>query len=182
MSHADAASRIVDAAITLGTREGVAALSLQGIAKESGVSKALVLYHHSDKDALLVAIVERLVMQDVAALRAAADSPDALEAWRGVAGGAEQRAERALLAALVQASPMRSTAASLMGPRVQAAAALGQAVLAAGGLRSRVGTALLGRVTVQLLDGIAVATVGRDDAALDAELDASALALLGLGA
>lgn len=156
-------------------------MSLQGIARESGVSKALVLYHHHEKDALLVAVAERLVARDVEALRAAAGATDVLEAWRAVAGSAERRAERLLLAALLAEAELRAHAAALQAMRAQAANGVAQALLASAGLRSRIAPSLLGRVTLAQLDGVAAATHEQTPDALDAQLDAQALALLGLG-
>lgn len=181
MSRADAAQRIVDSAIALGARVGVSALTLQGIATDCGVSKALVLYHHHDKDALFLAVAQRLVERDVNAMHAAAAQTDVLEGWRRVAGDAERRAERALLACLVQEASLRTAAAALFGARAQAASLLAEAVLAVAGLQSRVAPSLLGQIVVHHLDGIAVGTRERSAAALGAELDATALALMGLG-
>lgn len=181
MSRADAAGRMVDAAIALGTRKGASALTLQGVATESGVSKALVLYHHRDKDALLLAVAQRLVGNDVDALRAAAAQADALEGWSRVAGDAHRRAERALLVTLLQETPLRAVAPDLQAARAQAGLTLAQAVLAAAGLRSRIANSLLGRFVVHLLDGIAVGTQGKSASTIEADLDATALALLGLG-
>ncbi len=181
MSRADAAARMVDSAIALGTSSGAGALTLQGVATASGVSKALVLYHHRDKDALLLAVAQRLVSNDVDALRAAAAGADALAGWSAVVGGAERRAERALLVTLLQDASLRVAAPQMMAARAQAGLALAHAVLAAAGLRSRIASSLLGGFVVHLVDGIAVGTQGKSASAIDADLDASALALLGLG-
>lgn len=181
MSRADAAARIVDAAIAHGVAHGVGALSLQGVATAAGVSKALVLYHFDGKDALLAAVAERLVADDVAALARAADADDALEAWRRVAGDGGHRAARGLLAALLLQSTLRPLAASAHQRRAAAATRLAAAMLRAAGLRPRIAGALAGRVLLTELDGVAIGGVGRERAELDAELDALALALLGLG-
>lgn len=172
---------MVESAVALGTRDGVGALTLQGVATASGVSKALVLYHHQDKDALLLAVAQRLADKDVEALRAAAAAADALEGWRRVAGDAERRAERALLVTLLQEASLRAAAPAMLAARAQAGATLAAAVLAAAGLRSRIASSLLGRLVVHHLDGLAVGTRERSATSLEAELDATALALLGLG-
>lgn len=182
MSRVDAAARMVDAAIVLGTRDGVGALTLQGVATESGVSKALVLYHHEDKDALLLAVARRLAEKDATALAQAAAGHEVLEAWRRVSGDEEQRAERALLLTLLQEASLRSAAPALLTARVQAGSSLASAMLAEAGLRPRIAPSLLGRLLVHHLDGIAVGTRGRSATALEAELDTAALAFLGLGA
>jgi AcrR family transcriptional regulator len=181
MSRVDVAARMVDCAVALGTRSGVSALTLQGVATESGVSKALVLYHHKDKEALLLAVAERLVEKDVDALRTATRAPDVLEGWRHVAGDATRRAERALLATLLHEAPLQAAAPAMLAARAHAAEQLALAVLALAGLRARVAHSLLGRFVVHHLDGMAVGTREQSVTALDAELDATALALMGLG-
>lgn len=179
MSRADTAARILDAAVRVGAAEGVAALSLQGVGRAAGVSKALVLYHFDGKDRLLAALAERLVAEDVAALEVAAASPDPLEAWRSVAGSAERRAQRALLSGLLQDASLRARAPELSAERLTAATRLASALLQATNLRPRIATALIGRVVLQQLDGVAASACS--DLDLDATLDASALAVLGLG-
>ena len=179
MSRADAATRILEAAATLGAAAGVGALSLQGVASAAGVSKALVLYHFDGKDQLLAALAARLVADDVDALDAAAAAPDPLEAWREVAGGSARRARRALLIGLLHDAALRSRAAELTVPRVAASGRLAAAMLRGASLRARIAPALVGRVLLHQLDGVAASPAS--DAALADDLDASALALLGLG-
>lgn len=181
MSRADAAARIVDAAIAHGVAHGVGALSLQGVATAAGVSKALVLYHFDGKDALLAAVAERLVADDAAALVRAADAADALEGWRAVAGDDAPRAARALLASLLREGSLRERAAVAHQRRAVAATRLAVAMLQAAGLRPRIASALVGRVLLDQLDGLAIGGAGREREGVDAELDALALALLGLG-
>lgn len=180
MSRADAAPRIVEAAVAQGVAGGVAALSLQSVARAAGVSKALVLYHFADKDTLLSAVTERLVSQDVAALEAAAASADVLDAWREVGGNPTRCAERALLAGLLQDAALRAQAAGLQRRRASAATHLAVALFAASGLRPRIANSLVGRVLLAQLDGVAV-DASRHGSELEAALDALALALLGLG-
>jgi len=52
--------RILTAAENVVTRDGVANLSLDAVAREAGVSKGGLLYHFPNKSALVTAIVERL--------------------------------------------------------------------------------------------------------------------------
>lgn len=181
MARADTAARIVDAAIAHGVAQGVAALSLQGIAAAAGVSKALVLYHFGEKDRLLAAVAERLVTRDVAAVEAATTAADALEAWRAVAGDARGRAERALLLGLLHEAALRAQAEAIGARRVAAATRLATAMLRSAELRPRIAPPLVGRVLLHQLDGVAAAGAWRDAGSVDAELDAFALALLGLG-
>lgn len=179
MSRADAATRILEAAATLGAAAGVAALSLQGVASAAGVSKALVLYHFKGKEQLLAALAERLVDEDTASLDAAAGAADPLEAWRAVAGDATRRARRVLLSGLLHDAALRPQAGNLAVPRAAAASRLAAAMLRAAALRPRIAPALVGRVLLHQLDGMATAPTST--AELTDDLDASALALLGLG-
>lgn len=181
MSRADTAARIIAAAVTHGTARGVTALSLQGIAAAAGVSKALVLYHFTEKDALLSAVVEHLTQRDVAVLEAAAGAPDALEAWRSAAGAARHRDARALLVGLLREPPLQTLAEEITARRVAATTRLATAMLRHAGLRPRIAAALVGRVVLDQLDGVAVTAGVRSGEVLEAELDALALAVLGLG-
>ena len=183
MSRADGAERFLAAATALGIVGGVSALTMQGIATEAGVSKALVLYHFDDKRALLRALALRLAAADAAALRAASETEDPFDAWLTLGADIEGAGRRALLAALMLEATVRGLAQEIHGARQQAAGGLATAMLAAAGLVPRVSGTLLGRVLLQQLDGIA-ASVGErldGDAAPRASLDAFALALLSLG-
>lgn len=172
------------AAVTLGAADGVGALSLQAIARAAGVSKALLLYHFRGKSALLAAVVARLGAQHEQRLRQAAAATDAMEAWRALARDETGRAELALLGALALESELDAEALrAIRSGREAAAATLASAILASVHLAPRVAPALLGRLLLRQLDGLSSATAheGIASAAIEAELDAFALALLALG-
>lgn len=57
---ADARTRILDAAEAVVIARGVAGLTLEGAAREAGVSKGGLLYHFATKDALVSAMLDRL--------------------------------------------------------------------------------------------------------------------------
>ena len=57
----DTKGRILDAAEMVVLRDGVARLTLDGAASEAGLSKGGVLYHFPSRDALVSAMVERLI-------------------------------------------------------------------------------------------------------------------------
>lgn len=184
MSRADGPARITRAAIALGAAEGLGALSLQSIARAAGVSKALLLYHFAGKSALLAAVVAALGDDSATRLRTAAANADTLEAWRTLVRDEAARGELALLAALsleleLEPGPLRA----IREAREAAATSLASALFAGLQLTPRVPTALLGRVLLRQLDGIAAGATrtGIAGAALEAELDAFALALLALG-
>jgi AcrR family transcriptional regulator len=67
--------RALDAAIAIASREGVATLTIDAVAKEAGVSKGGVLHHFRTKEMLILAMVERLVaaFEAVTQATAAAD-------------------------------------------------------------------------------------------------------------
>lgn len=174
--------RLVEAAIARGVRSGVGALSIQGIAEEAGVSKALVLYHFDDKVALLGAVVRALVARDEAAIADAAGADDVFEGWRRLATDADANARRALLQALLGEEALRLHADAVRGTRLAAATRLAHAMLDRAGVHSRIASPLLGQLVLAQLDGVAAAsdTVSAADAR-DGAIDAFALALLSLG-
>jgi AcrR family transcriptional regulator len=184
VSRADAATRIVRAAITLGATQGVGAMSLQGIATAAGVSKALLLYHFDGRAALRDAVVETLTQANAARLRAAAGATDAMRAWRALVRDETVRGEVVLLGALaieadVAAEPLQRARAE----REAAAVVLATSILGGLQLAPRVPAEFVGRLLLRQLDGLAAAAT-RDGVpvdALEAELDVFALALLSLG-
>jgi AcrR family transcriptional regulator len=183
VSRADAAARIVEAAIRLGSASGVSALSVQGIADEAGVSKALILYHFESKAAVLVALADALGGRSAERLHAAARGPDAETSWRALVAEECRTRELALLAALSLEPDVGATHAATMARRAAGATALVHALLAGFGLAPRIPAAFAGRLLLRELDAFVVAS-GRampSDAALAAELDAMLLALLATG-
>jgi AcrR family transcriptional regulator len=179
----DRAERILAAARSLGVRAGVGALSLQAIAEEAGVSKALLLYHYQGKSALLEALVEQLGREGTARLEAAARTPRAMEAWRALLSHAGARGEAALLNALALEGEIDATIAHrAMAAREHAATALAVAVLRQLGLAPRIPAPALGRTLLRQFDGLAAVAPhdGITAMALEAELDTFALALIGL--
>jgi AcrR family transcriptional regulator len=71
--------RILDAAETVVAGVGAARLTLEGVAKEAGISKGSVVYDYGSKQALLEAMVQRAVARDNAFNDAAAQSCEASE-------------------------------------------------------------------------------------------------------
>ena len=70
----DARDRALGAALVIASREGVSTLTIDAVARESGLSKGGVLHHFRTKDALVVAMVQNLVVHFEAATQAAADA------------------------------------------------------------------------------------------------------------
>src|SRR6476661_7614582 len=69
--RADAAERILRAAIRCIVTSGAAALTMHEVAEEAGVSKGLIHYHFHDKETLLARVVEWMTRNLVARERAA---------------------------------------------------------------------------------------------------------------
>ncbi len=183
MSRAETGAQLLAAAAALGMAQGVGALTIQAIAGAAGVSKALVLYHFTDKATLLRALHGELASASAARLRAAAARPDPLEAWRALVHDEAAAGALALLAAMGREAGIDAgTVAEAQETREAAATVLATAILGGLDLRPRVAPVLLGRVVVRHVDGVAFRRRDVPDAAdLDAELDAFALAFLALG-
>lgn len=66
---------LLEAAATIAGRDGIAALSLNAVAKEAGVSKGGLLHHFPNKQALIFALFARLlaIMEDTISALMAAD-------------------------------------------------------------------------------------------------------------
>jgi AcrR family transcriptional regulator len=159
-TRANAADRILHAAAACVSTLGAARVSLQTVADEAGVSKALIHYHFRDRDALLTQLVDVLTAdvlrgeEDALAHAAAAAGLDALWAWlaeelrtgrlRGLVELAQERGER------VQEAVRRSREAR----RAQATLTIEQ-LFAGLSLRPRLPAPLLADVTVAFFDGLA---------------------------
>jgi AcrR family transcriptional regulator len=59
----DTKARIIDAAEEVVLRDGVARLTLEAAAAESGLSKGGVLYHFPTRDALVAGMVEKIIRE-----------------------------------------------------------------------------------------------------------------------
>ncbi len=67
---------LLDAAIRVVTRDGFAAMTLEAVAKEAGVSKGGLTHHFATKDALITAMLDHFVQRLLRELdRVAADDP-----------------------------------------------------------------------------------------------------------
>ena len=157
-----------------------------------------MLYHHADKPTLLRAVHARLTASSTARLVAAATriaASDPLESWRALARAEVRSGELALLAALAQDQALRAAEGAdrraSHRERTTAAGEFATTLLATLGIAPRVDTLLLGAMLLRQLDGMVIAHVGAEadahggataahDGTLDAEIDAFALALLGL--
>ena len=72
---------LVDAAERVVGQRGGSGLTFDAVAREAGVSKGAVLHHFPTKDALLIAMIERLAAREsVPAMRDAPDTRSAIQA------------------------------------------------------------------------------------------------------
>ena len=72
--------RILDAAEQVVLRDGVGHLTLEAAAGEAGLSKGGVLYHYPSRDALVAAMVARIIEEFEADIAAALPEPDSDDA------------------------------------------------------------------------------------------------------
>lgn len=162
--RADAPERILNAAARRLVAESAAALSLQDVAGEAGVSKGLIHYHFHDKDTLLGRVVEwmtdGLVERETEAL-AGATAQNALDhLWRWLETELERGHPRALIELAhypgerVEAAIQRSAAA-----RRSAAVSTVQRLFRILGLRPRLPAPLVADVVVAFIDGLSVQQV-----------------------
>lgn len=98
---AAARERLLRATLRCAIRDGGGAVSLQAIAHDAAVSKALVLYHYRDKDALLAATIEwltsRVIEREEQAIARSTANNVLEDYWKWLEGEVERGELRALL-------------------------------------------------------------------------------------
>src|ERR671912_2931553 len=75
-NDADLRERLLDAALACYVAEGIKAASLKSIARQAGVTPALVHYYFGNKDLLFAAVIEERLMLAMAALQGGLDPGD----------------------------------------------------------------------------------------------------------
>ena len=167
--RASAATRLVDAALSLLCTEGVGGVSVQRVADVAGVSKGLVHYHFADKDALLAAcanaLISDLVARDEVARRAATAATFLDALWSSVASSLVDGRRRAFTA-LCAESPagVREVLVRAVRDRHAAAVAVLTTMETVMGWSPRVPRTTLAAAYVALVDGLAVDAAVRPDA------------------
>lgn len=182
-----AAQRIIESAAALLAREGPLRASMQDLAAAAEVSKGLLHYHFTDRDALLARVADWVTAECTAREREATtglEAATALDAvWVWLAGELALGQRRLLLHLAAVGGPAltEALARSATARRGQATATM-RAVYAALGLRPRVGVGALGALFAALCDGVAAgATEPVPGPDVRAALDAFWLAMLELG-
>lgn len=164
---------------------GLVRLSMQDVATEAGVSKALIHYHFRDRDALLARLIEWLTERLLSRERAALDGCKPAEAidavWRWIEHELELEELRVLLELLHDPSP-GATAAARRAARLRhlEAEATASRLFALLDLRPRVPVELLSGVVVAVLDGLALEATLNPERESRVSFDVFWLALLSL--
>lgn len=81
MAAGDTKVEILEAAGRIVLARGVAGLTLEAVAEEAGLSKGGLLYHYGSKEALIAAMVERLVEVTEARIDAHGERDRAAGSW-----------------------------------------------------------------------------------------------------
>lgn len=184
-ARSDATERILKAAAARLAVSGAGMLTMQEIADEAGVSKALIHYHFHDKDTLLARLAmwmaEGLVRRERAALATSPPQEAIDDLWRWLDAELRRGHVRALVElASWRSGHVRAAIAETMHLRRVASTASAERLFALLALRPRVPPPLLGDVLVTFLDGVASAPRGGDGVDPRAAFDVLWLALLGL--
>ena len=155
-------ARIFEAAVRCVLDVGAADMSMADIAKEAGVSKGLIHYHFTDKDALLARLVEwlsvRIADRERAAL-AGATPQTAVDAMWGWLESELARGEMLALIVLSQfhSADMRAVVRASARLRRDVAASTVEALYTALELRPRVPVPMMAEVVIAFVDGLAIA-------------------------
>jgi TetR/AcrR family transcriptional regulator, regulator of cefoperazone and chloramphenicol sensitivity len=131
-----ARAQIRETALGLFARQGVASTSLRAVAREAGVSPALVVHHFGSKQGLCEAVDEAVVGRFVERLRSVPlDGPDLLRR-RGEALAGLIRGEPVLCDYLARALAEGTETSADLFHRLFAAARADDALVAAGAIRA----------------------------------------------
>lgn len=164
---------------------GAADTSMQDVAAEAGVSKALIHYHFKSREALLARLVEWLAAATVAREQAAlVDAPPAAAVdrlWAWLARELELGDVRVLAELAGTPAPeVRRAIAAAAQARLAAAAQTVERLFSLLNLRPRVPSAMLAAVTTAFVDGLSVGAAIDGAANPRVAFDVFWLALLGL--
>jgi AcrR family transcriptional regulator len=143
---------------------GAAALALSEIARDAGVSKALIHYHFADKETLLARLIDHLASGMVTRERNALrpfehqHNPLAVDAlWRWLEGELERGSINVLLELDAYRGPaVQAAARSAAAARQRAAQETIEQLFAILELRPRIEASLLAAVYVAFIDGLAI--------------------------
>lgn len=183
LAVADRREALVEAALRVMGRDGLAAGTTRAVVAEAGMSLASFHYAFASRDELLTELVRRVVGRELAAAAAGLDATAGLAGClRGAAGGylahleADPGAEQLMLELTLHAvrdPALREVAREQYRAYAEAAAALLERAAALTGTAWRAPVAEPARLLVTLVDGATTTwLVDRDTPATRATLDA----------
>lgn len=180
---ASARQRIGEALARCVARQG-AAVSLNDVAREAGVSKALILYHFADKDALIAHTIDALATAIVEREAKALDAGDAIPLdalWASLEEELRAGEIRVLLELSGSAGERSRGAAAeaAVARRAAAARTIGR-LFELLQLTPRVPPAMLADVVVAFIDGVALDSALHEDRDPRVAFDVFWLAMLNL--
>lgn len=187
-SHAralEARERLLAATLRCALRDGGSSVSLQAIATEAAVSKALVLYHYRDKEALLATTIrwltDRLVAREVAALEKSTSSSVLEEYWRWLDGEIATGELRVLLElSQERGEATRIAMVDSAGQRQAAAERTVSQVFTLLDLAPRLSPAMLASCELAFREGLVIWSSQRSDRTARVAFDVFWLSLLSL--
>jgi AcrR family transcriptional regulator len=181
----EARERLLAAMLRCALRDGGSAVSLQSIATEAGVSKALVLYHYRDKAALLATAIhwltDRVVQREKAALASSTAGTVLEDYWQWLEE--EMRAgELRVLLELVQerAGEARDAMAASAQLRQSAAEQTVARIFQLLNLAPRLPPAMLASCELAFREGLVIWGGARDDRNTRVAFDVFWLSILSL--
>lgn len=166
-------------------RDGSAAVSLQSIAAEANVSKALVLYHYRDKEALLATTIrwlsDRSVAREAAALQASTSVSVLEDYWQWLEEELRLGEVRVLLElAQERGESSRQAIEESARQRHEAAERTVSRIFSLLGLAPRVSPALLANCELAFREGLTIRSSQRPDENARVAFDVFWLSLLSL--
>ena len=175
--------RILEATLRRAVRDGSGALSLQGIADEAKVSKALLLYHFQDKDDLLATLIawvsERVVEREAKALEGSTPATVLDAMWKWVAHEIEEGELRVLVELTGErGTRTRQANAASAGQRHEAAERTMARVFELQRLSPRVPIPMLAAAELAVREGLMLSAAREPGRTVRAAFDVFWLALL----
>lgn len=181
----EARERLLAATFRCAQRDGGGAVSLQSIAAEAEVSKALVLYHYRDKEALLATTIrwltERIVARESAVLDASNSASVLEDYWKWLEDEIQSGEMRVLLEfAQERGEESRHAIAVSARQRQDVAEQTVSRVFTLLGLAPRVSPALLASCELAFREGLMLWSWQRSDRNARVAFDVFWLSLLSL--
>lgn len=181
----EARTRLLTATLECAIRDGGGALSLQAIARQASVSKALVLYHYRDKEALLAITIrwlsERIEARESRALAASTATTVLEDHWRWLDSELELGELRALLELSQERGAECRQAIQECATRRLKQAERGVArIFALLELTPRLPTAMLASCEMAFRDGLVIDTAAQPERQARVAFDVFWLSLLSL--